>query len=122
MSFTRRRLFNAFTGYLAELQEALNTPLEIWVNGSFTTLKPNPNDVDFVIFVDKAVADTHKETIFQFRQRRYAKKSPTDGYFIEIVPEGHPEYRIYQLNRADKHRDFAFDRSGHPKGYLQLLL
>lgn len=121
VSFTRRRLFNAFTGYLAELQEALNAPLEIWVNSSFTTLKPNPNDVDFVIFVDKAVADAHKETIFQFRQRRYAKKLPTDGYFIEIVPEGHPDYGLYQSDRQDWHRAFVFGRDGR-KGYLQIIL
>ena len=121
-SVSRRKVFDAFVVYVEEFRKAVSSPLEIWVNGSFTTLKLNPNDVDFVIFVDKVVADVHIDVIHKFRQRRYARKSLTDGYFIETVPESDPQYRIYQINRADRHRDFAFERSGRPKGYLQLLI
>lgn len=121
-STTRRRIFTTFTGYVTELQTALNCPLKVWVNGSFTTTKLNPEDVDFVIFVDKQVTVNHQQLIRQFRQRRYQKKSLTDDYLVEVVSETHPDYRIYQLNRLDKQRDFAFDRLGNPNGYLQLLL
>ncbi|MBC8154715.1 MAG: hypothetical protein H7Z72_17595 [Bacteroidetes bacterium] len=121
-STTRRKIFATFIKYITELQIALDCPLEIWVDGSFTTTKLNPDDIDFVIFVDRQVAATHQQLIRQFRQRRYQTKSLMDGYFVEVVSETHPDYRIYQFNRADKHRDFAFDRLGKPKGYLQLML
>lgn len=120
-SRTRSNVFAAFVSYLTELKSVLNTPLEIWVNGSFTTQKRDPNDVDFVIFVDKQVATAHQSSIFQFRQQRYAKKSRTDGYFVETVPEDHPDYNLYQLDRQDWHRAFVFGRNGQ-KGYLQVIL
>lgn len=108
---TRRKLFDAFVTYLTELTTILKTPLEVWVNGSFTTQKHNPTDVDFVIFVDKQVAITHRDTIYQFRQRRYAKNSVTDGYFVEVVAENHPDYTLYQFDREDWHRAFVFGRN-----------
>ncbi len=121
-STTRWKIFNAFTAYLNELKSILNVPLEIWVNGSFSTEKQNPGDVDFVIFVDREAATTHVDAIYRFRQKRYGGKSLTDGYFVEVVPQTHPDYQIYCFNRDDKYRDFAFDRLGNPKGVLQLLL
>ena len=120
-SATREKIFEAFVAYLTELKTILNTPLEIWVNGSFATQKRDPNDIDFVIFVDKQVAAIHQETIYQFRQRRYVKKSLTDGYFVEVVPESHSDYVLYQSDRQDWHRAFVFGRNER-KGYVQLML
>ena len=119
-SITRWKIFDAFTAYLNELKSVLNEPLEIWVDGSFTTQKQNPGDVDFVIFVDRQIAAIHVDAIYRFRQKRYGEKSLTDGYFVEIVPQTHPDYRIYRFNQDDKYRDFAFDRLGNPKGFLQV--
>ena len=120
-SITRRKVFNAFTTYLTELKTALMAPLEIWVNGSFTTQKRDPNDVDFVIFVDKQISTAHADIINEFRKRRYPKNSLTDGYFVEVVPESHPDYSLYQLDRQDWDRAFIFGRNER-KGYLQLFL
>ena len=120
-STTRWKIFEAFKAYLQELKSVIGEPLEIWINGSFTTQRKDPNDVDFIIFVDKQTATAYIDAIYQFRQRRYDKKSLTDGYFVEVVPQAHPDYRIYKLNQADKYRDFSFDRLGHPKGFLQLF-
>ena len=120
-SATRQRIFETLILYLTELKATLNTSLEVWINGSFTTQKHDPNDIDFVIFVDRRVAVTHQTTIYQFRQRRYEENSMTDGYFVETVPEEHPEHRLYQLDRQDWHRAFVFGRNGQ-KGYLQIML
>ena len=120
-STTRRKIFNALVAYLTELKTALKAPIEVWVNGSFTTQKRDPNDIDFVIFVDKQVAIAHTDIINQFRQRRYPKNSLTDGYFVEVIPESHPDYSLYQLDRQDWDRTFVFGRNDR-KGYLQLFL
>lgn len=119
-SLTRRNVFDAFTSYLTELKSALNAPLEVWVNGSFISLKDNPNDIDFVIFVSKQVATVNSDIIYQFRQRRFSEESLTDGYFVETVPLSHADYNLYQYDRQDWHRAFVFGRNVK-KGYLQLL-
>jgi len=116
-SLTRRKVFDAFTSYLTELKSAPNAPLEVWVNGSFISLKHDPNDVDFVIFISKQVAIVSSDIIYQFRQRRFSRESLTDGYFVETVPLSHPDYNLYQYDRQDWHRAFAFGRN-MKKGYL----
>lgn len=62
-SKTRWRVFEAFFIYLTELKAVLNVPMEIWVNGSFTTQKRDPSDIDFVIFVDRQIAMAHNDII-----------------------------------------------------------
>lgn len=122
LSITRRLIFDEFATYVADLQSGLNVPMEVWVNGSFTTLTLNPNDIDFVIFVGSQIANQHVELIRFYRAKRGQEGSLTDGYFVETVPPGHPDYRIYQFNRDDRYRDFGFDRLNKQKGILQLVV
>ena len=122
LSITRRLIFDEFATYVSDLQRELNVPIEVWINGSFTTLTLNPNDIDFVIFVDSQIASQHVELIRLYRAKRNQEGSLTDGYFVETVPPGHPDYRIYQFNRDDRYRDFGFDRLNKQKGILQLIV
>ena len=121
-STTRRLIYDAFVNYLTNLQREIKVPIEVWANGSFTTLKPNPDDIDFVIFVDSQVAREHIDIIGLFRVKRSLAGSLTDGYFVESVSPDHPDFRIYEFNRADRYRDFGFDRLNKPKGGLHLHL
>lgn len=51
--FRRRAyLISQLRKYLHSLTDALPTELEIWIDGSFTTYKPNPEDVDLVVFAN----------------------------------------------------------------------
>ena len=48
-STTRRLLIDNFRMYLSQIRQiAVN--FEIWIDGSFVTEKPNPNDIDIVVF------------------------------------------------------------------------
>lgn len=47
----RLHLINRFRLYLDELSK-LGIPLEIWLDGSFTTHKPEPDDIDIVTWVN----------------------------------------------------------------------
>ncbi|CAN5274793.1 hypothetical protein BH09BAC4_BH09BAC4_20610 [soil metagenome] len=62
-SITRQATYEALQTYLIELKAALGIPLIIWLDGSFVTEKQNPNDVDFVIFVDTDTFQQHQPTI-----------------------------------------------------------
>jgi hypothetical protein len=44
----------------------LNMVCEVWLDGSFTTQKLEPEDVDFIIFAPMAVLDTESEELDEF--------------------------------------------------------
>jgi hypothetical protein len=48
----RKTLIDKFNFLLDELETA-NTPVEIWVNGSFSTLKNDPGDIDLFVILDR---------------------------------------------------------------------
>lgn len=85
-------------------------------------MKPNPNDVDFVIFVETAIVSQRIATIRQFRDRRFTRGSLIDGYFEEVYPPKHANYRIGLLNRLDRERLFGHDAEGNRKGIIRLLI
>ena len=121
-SVSRLIILNAFRDYVAELRVALDSPFDVWINGSFTTEKLNPNDIDFVVFVDTVVVGTHLTEIRQFRERRFGGTSVTDGYFDEVYPVEHPNHRIGLLNRRDRECLFGYDKQGNRKGIVRLLI
>lgn len=52
----RKRLLIRFRRFLDDLAK-LNVPLELWIGGSFTTLDPEPDAVDVVVWVAQADAE-----------------------------------------------------------------
>lgn len=67
----------------------LGLEAEIWIDGSFSTHKPEPQDIDVVFLLDqKAVAslDSKKEQLFQelFMKREEVRvRYSLDVYFID---------------------------------------
>ena len=55
-SYRRLHLIRQLSRFLNELQK-LGIPLEVWIDGSFTTRKPEPKDVDIVVWVNLADAE-----------------------------------------------------------------
>lgn len=49
----RRRLISQLRLFVAYLQRLGLSSFELWINGSFTTRKPNPMDIDVVCFVSR---------------------------------------------------------------------
>jgi len=47
----RRFLIDRLRAFIEKLDE-LNLDVELWLDGSFATLKPEPEDIDMVLFVD----------------------------------------------------------------------
>lgn len=52
----RKRLLTRFKRFLDDLAK-LNLPLELWIGGSFTTLDPEPDAVDVVVWVAEGEAE-----------------------------------------------------------------
>lgn len=119
---TRRVIYEALHTYLFELKAELAIPLIIWLDGSFTTKKPDPNDVDFVIFVDTDTFQEHQSTIQRYVAKRREPNSLTDGYFVEVFPTNHTSYFVTEADTIEWYHRFGRDRNRRKKGILTFTL
>ena len=119
-SHTRRRIFGLYLGYVEELRGIVGGGFVQWVDGSFVTRKVNPGDIDFVTFLNADVYARHEQRIEELRQRRCLPNSLTDGYFVNVYPEGHPRRSWYESDRLRWRHDFGTSLAKRPKGIVQL--
>lgn len=119
---TRQAIYEALRIYLTELKAELAIPLIIWLDGSFTTKKPDPNDVDFVIFVDTDTFQKHQSTIQRYVAKRRELNSLTDGYFVEVFPPNHTSYFVTEADTIEWYHRFGRDRHKRRKGILSFRL
>jgi hypothetical protein len=114
----RRRLLGRLRAYLAELT-TFGLPMEIWLDGSFTTRCPEPEDVDLVVLL----ANQHISGLNRTRQERLSSllnerelvriRYTCDVYYID---PGNTERRQYWT------RQFASNHDDTPKGIFTLTL
>lgn len=118
-SVTRRGIFDEYRFYMTRLQDVLGDGFVQWVDGSFTTGKINPRDIDFVTFVGAPVYDQRLEPVIE-NFRRLRRVGRTDGYFVRILPENHPERFHYESDRVAWLHRFGLSRKFEQKGIVQL--
>lgn len=116
----RQSLYEDYQRYLADFRQALGTGYQQWVNGSFTTAKPNPNDVDVVNFVPYSPQfDVRNLNPFC----RHSGSIPTyrvDGRVILIYPPEDARFEVTKLEIMNMCAWFGFGENG-PKAVVQLL-
>ncbi len=61
----RRRLATQLRLFIGYLQNLGLTSFEIWIDGSFTTVKPDPTDVDVVCFIPREQLENLSEEKLQ---------------------------------------------------------
>ena len=92
---------------------------ELWLDGSFTTNKPNPEDIDVVLFAEKEDVD---ELHFIFQEMLLDivthRQSTKDNYGCDVY---------FSLKNDNEAREFwrnwfGFDRHGAPKGIAKIEL
>jgi hypothetical protein len=125
-SQTRHRIYEAFTVYLQRLREVIGNGFFIWVDDSFVTRKLNPRDIDFVTFLDFDRYAKHEADMEILRQMRFERDGLTDGFFVKVYPESHPNRKFYELDRAEWLFDFGRSRTRHNtptrnKGLVELI-
>jgi hypothetical protein len=116
----RQSLYQDYQRYLADFRFALGTNYRQWVNGSFTTSKPDPNDIDVVNFIPYA-ADFDVQTLNPFcRHSGSVEAYRVDGRFIQIYPAGDARADYTKLLINDACAWFGFDEAG-AKTVVELL-
>lgn len=91
---------------------------EVWLDGSFASEKPNPADIDMVVYFDmdevQAIDDKHQQAIWELADNNKSKLIyKCDLYF---VPNNSPEHRSYWRGW------FCFTRSEVPKGIARIFI
>ena len=120
----REIIWSHFEGFILELQNILQVPFSIWIDGSFTTKKVLPNDLDCVVFIDFEVYETHKKALFLLQSKQ--KIMNIDSYLVIKYPQNHSKYSTYQLDKQDwfylfgNTRRDVYSGLSYSKGFLQL--
>lgn len=120
----RSKIFATYLQYLSELFEVVGKDFFQFVNGSFTTTKELPNDIDFVTFVDYRICRSCEEKIFKLGNR-WENKKLINCYFVPFSYPGHPRFIQSQLAYDYWKNLFSSDREdfegkSNPKGLIKI--
>lgn len=119
-SRTRSIIFNNFSSYLEKLTSIIGLDFYVWVDGSYVTRKLNPEDIDFVSFVDAQIYYDNEPQIDVLRAHHLHKKTGVDDYFVRRFRQDHRNYLNYTLDVKQWNFAFSTSRSGGSKGFIQL--
>ncbi len=93
----RQKIFEEYLRHNEQIQKEIGPILFQFLNGSFTTLKAKPNDIDVVSFIDYRVFRGQEQNISSLMEAWKAKGS-VDGYISARSYPGHPHFILTQLN------------------------
>lgn len=116
-STTRKGLCAKFREWLAAIK-AIPISLEIWIDGSFVTYKPDPRDIDLVCVFSEADARALRP-----EERKLLKRLLTPS-IIKVDYGCH----VFPMLRGDRDRYdywvnmFGHNRSGVSKGMFRIFL
>ena len=101
-------------------------PMQIWIDGSFTTEKLNPRDVDILVCVKSVdlarATEEQKRTLTWVSETNLVPSHRCDTYVLFEYPSGHYLEREGEWNKAYWLRQFGFSRQNEPKGLAVLSL
>jgi hypothetical protein len=122
-SAIRQGIYEGLLAYLNGLGDVLQHVgyqghWTLWIDGSFTTDKLDPNDIDVLnLFDDEAVFHQNKAFFAPFFAANAFRTYRTDAYFLLDDQSAEAiALQDYWLNQ------FGTDRSGFPKGIIELTI
>jgi hypothetical protein len=121
----RKIIFDEYQLFLETLKKLDIGTFFQWINGSFTTKKPNPNDIDVVTFINFE-AKEHYQKIFDTLKSESLPRG-VDCYFVATYPKGHSQFFNAKADELDFFHKFVRDwkqerRTGQKlsKGFISL--
>ncbi len=125
-SSTRMLLLEEFMAFADKLNKAIDRPLVIWIDGSFVTLKQNPNDIDLVVFIEnEAIKSKYKTIREHFFDKKNLKERGLDVYYDRVFQKDHKDHSKYLSDYLYWYSWFTKTRKTkqykrYPKGFLEL--
>ncbi|WP_062235920.1 DUF6932 family protein [Aureimonas sp. N4] len=125
-STSRAPIFSGFKAHSEALTKIVSA-YQQFINGSFTTNKNDPGDVDLVVFADMTLVDNLSPADQEMLTALVAGKSTKDkfmcdAYFCVQLPEDHPQFPQTRAQRKYWMGEFGFDRVDIPKGIVRLTV
>lgn len=116
-SATRPTLVAGLRTYLNALRRA-GVNFEVWLDGSFTTHKVDPNDVDLVVFADPDELNRLSPTLQTYLRGLFDRASAKRQFGCDVLfsPSNDLNMRSYWRGW------YGFDRLEHPKGIACLAI
>jgi hypothetical protein len=122
----RKELFENYISYSNALKEVCkNENLKQWVDGSFTSKKFEPNDIDIVTFIDFSVIDALKNQLIDYKHPASQNTFGVDAYIVSIYPPNHKYHPLYLADAAYWMNHFNRTRRNRignklKKGFLEI--
>ena len=117
-SDSRTEIYDGFKHHRAELLAAgVDPAADCMLDGSYTTRKLDPGDIDLVV-------EVHAETYEQSSRLQELLSGPDakadflcDAYAVLVLPQEHPDFQaVTEKGRAYWRKWFGRDRQNHAKG------
>lgn len=115
-STTRQIIYNGWNLYRSALQTVgVDAANLMMLDGSFTTSKRDPADLDLAVEVDVADISAAGRLLTgpAMKPQYYC-----DAYGIPVYPAGSPEHASTEAMRAYWRKWFGLDRAGNQKGIV----
>lgn len=124
---TRSELFQGLHNLVAMLSELGIQNFQMWIGGSFVSVKQQPKDIDVVCLIDynelmNVTAQSQRLLLSSDLKERIRYFFHCDMYPVAVFPKESP-YRAYTENRLMYWRGvWGFDRKFIPRGVLNITI
>lgn len=119
-SSTRSAIFGEYLTYLDRLRQIIDGEFYQWIDGSFVTNLLNPNDIDFITWVEVKTYEKRNKELGILRNVRFERRSRLDGYIIPYYPPLHRKEYLNEINGKQWLFDWAYDDDKRPKGLIKI--
>lgn len=117
-SITRKPLIDGLNAFVSKLSE-VGVPIELWIDGSFTTNKDNPNDIDMVVFAPATLVNSlpkDKQNLLGALVNNRESIKHHFGCDVLFAPSEDVNMRSYWRGW------YGFDRDENPKGIARVVI
>ncbi len=111
--------------YLEEFKTHITPQFTHWLDGSFMSKKLNPNDLDFVSFIDYRIYQQKEEAIFRIVEKYGYRK--LDNYISPTFPINHirhaemNHYKQYWTDLFSSSRRDPETNLQDPRGFIEII-
>ena len=126
-SKTRKDIYYGYTKYCNDLLVLINECVTQWIDGSFTTIKTDPNDIDIVNWASAERINQLGTALIPFDTRTSQGQVKidykVDGYIIPNLDAARPDLsRYYKQNFDYWSKWWGHDRKNNVKGIIKIRL
>ncbi|HRH59485.1 MAG TPA: hypothetical protein PL045_02895 [Chitinophagaceae bacterium] len=113
-SVTRLIIYDKWQDYISDFKREISPAFTQWINGSYTTNKINPNDIDLVNLVEYTEELNDNSALLNFLTVGSSKRLyKVDGYLVPIYEEEDPRHSLTKQQLNYWKNWFGHDRQGN---------